>query len=197
MIQTLTDTKMMFRDRTFLKKALNIAFPVAMQGMLNTVVNLVDNLMIGSLGPIAIASVGLANKVFFVFTLLVFGVVSGSGVLAAQYWGTKDLKNIRKVLGIALLISLTGAVLFLLPARFWPEFMMRIFTTSEASIEMGAAYLAVAAISYPFTGVSNTYVAMLRAVNRVKGPVIISCVAIVVNIVFNYIFIFGKMGAPA
>lgn len=67
---------------------------------------------------------------------------------------------------------------------------MRIFTTSEASIEMGAAYLAVAAISYPFTGVSNTYVAMLRAVNRVKGPVIISCVAIVVNIVFNYIFIF-------
>ena len=148
MIQTLTDTKMMFRDRTFLKKALNIAFPVAMQGMLNTVVNLVDNLMIGSLGPIAIASVGLANKVFFVFTLLVFGVVSGSGVLAAQYWGTKDLKNIRKVLGIALLISLTGAVLFLLPARFWPEFMMRIFTTSEASIEMGAAYLAGLAVGY-------------------------------------------------
>lgn len=88
MIQIINDTKEMFCDSSFLKKTVMIALPVAMQGMLNTVVNLVDNLMIGSLGSTAIASVGLANKVFFVFTLLVFGVNSGSGILAAQYWGT-------------------------------------------------------------------------------------------------------------
>lgn len=187
----------MFRDSMFLSKVVMIALPVAMQGMLNTIVNLVDNLMIGSLGSTAIASVGLANKVFFVFSLLVFGVCSGSGVLAAQYWGNQDIKNIRKVLGVALIISLSGAVLFLIPARWKPELMMRIFTTSEETIRMGAAYLAVAALSYPCTAVTNTYVAMLRAVNRVKEPVIISCVAIVVNILFNYILIFGKFGAPA
>lgn len=197
MKQILTDTREMFRDITFLKKAMTIALPVAMQGMLNTVVNLVDNLMIGSLGSTAIASVGLANKVFFVFTLLVFGVVSGSGVLAAQYWGNQDVKNIRKVLGVALMISLAGAFLFLIPARLNPRMMMRIFTTSDASIQMGAAYLAVAAISYPCTAISNTYVAMLRAVNRVKAPVVISCITILVNIVFNYILIYGKLGAPA
>ena len=197
MKQILVDTRDMFRDTTFLKKAMTIALPVAMQGMLNTVVNLVDNLMIGSLGATAIASVGLANKVFFVFTLLVFGVVSGSGVLAAQYWGNKDVKNIRKVLGVALMISLTGAVLFLIPARLNPKMMMRIFTTSDASIQMGAAYLAVVAVSYPCTAISNTYVAMLRAVNRVKAPVVISCITIAVNIVFNYILIYGKFGAPA
>lgn len=193
----ITDTKEMLHNITFLKKVITIALPVAMQGMLNTVVNLVDNLMIGSLGSTAIASVGLANKVFFVFTLLVFGVASGSGVLAAQYWGNQDVKNIRKVLGIGLVISLTGAVLFLIPARLKPELMMRIFTTSQASIQMGAAYLAVVAFSYPCTAVSNTYVAMLRAVNHVKAPVMISCVAIMVNIVFNYILIYGKLGAPA
>ncbi len=187
----------MFCDGIFLRKALTIALPVAMQGMLNTVVNLVDNLMIGNLGSTAIASVGLANKVFFVFSLLVFGVCSGSGILAAQYWGNQDLKNIRKVLGLSLMISLAGAVVFLIPARLIPELMMRIFTTSDASIQMGAAYLAVAALSYPCTAVTNTYVAMLRAVNRVKEPVIISCIAIAVNIVFNYILIFGKFGAPA
>lgn len=197
MKQILVDTRDMFRDTTFLKKAMTIALPVAMQGMLNTVVNLVDNLMIGSLGSTAIASVGLANKVFFVFTLLVFGVVSGSGVLAAQYWGNKDVKNIRKVLGVALMISVTGAVLFLIPARLNPKMMMRIFTTSDASIQMGAAYLAVVAVSYPCTAISNTYVAMLRAVNRVKAPVVISCITIAVNIVFNYILIYGKFGAPA
>ena len=197
MRQIALNTRDMFRDTTFLKKVMTIALPVAMQGMLNTVVNLVDNLMIGSLGSTAIASVGLANKVFFVFTLLVFGVASGSGVLAAQYWGNQDVKNIRKVLGVGLVISLAGAILFLIPARLKPQLMMRIFTTSQASIEMGAAYLAVAALSYPCTAISNTYVAMLRAVNRVKAPVVISCVAILVNIVFNYTLIYGKFGAPA
>lgn len=191
------NTKEMLGDRIFLRKAAMIALPVAMQGMLNTVVNLVDNLMIGSLGPTAIASVGLANKVFFVFSLLVFGVASGSGILAAQYWGNGDVKSIRKVLGMGLMISVCAAVAFLIPVRANPKAVMKIFTTSQSSIDMGASYLLVAAVSYPFIAVTNTYVAMLRAVNRVKAPVIISCVAIITNIFFNYIFIFGNFGAPA
>ena len=129
------DIRDMIHDTYFLKKTVLLAVPVAMQGLLNTVVNLVDNLMIGSLGATAIASVGLANKVFFVFSLLVFGVVSGSGILAAQYWGNHDVKNIRKVLGISLMIALIGAILLLIPARWNPRMVMRIFTTSESSIE--------------------------------------------------------------
>lgn len=197
MRELLLDTKTMMQDKIFLSKAVRIALPVAMQGMLNTVVNLVDNLMIGSLGSTAIASVGLANKVFFVYSLLVFGVVSGSGILAAQYWGNGDVKNIRKVLGLALMIALSASLLFLIPARVNPQMMMRIFTTSEASVQMGASYLIVAALTYPFYAVTTTYVAMLRAVNRVKAPVIISCFTIFINIIFNYILIFGKFGAPA
>ena len=95
------------------------------------------------------------------------------------------------------MIALIGAILFLIPARWNPRMVMRIFTTSESSIEMGAAYLMVAALPSPCTAVTNTYVAMLRSVNRVKEPVIISCVAILTNITFNYIFIFGHFGAPA
>ncbi|MCI8837449.1 MAG: MATE family efflux transporter [Hungatella sp.] len=197
MVQILRDTKEMFRDRIFLKKTVMIALPVAMQGMLNTVVNLVDNLMIGSLGSTAIASVGLANKIFFVFSLLIFGVNSGSGVLAAQFWGNKDVKSIRKVLGLALSLAVAGAIGFMIPALIRPQLLMRIFTTSDAGIQTGAAYLAVAAFSYPCTAITNTYVGMLRAVNRVREPVMISCGAIVTNICFNYILIFGKFGAPA
>lgn len=197
MKQILSDTRNMMRDRTFLQKALMIAFPVALQGMLNTIVNLVDTMMIGSLGEASIAAVGLANKVFFVFSLLVFGIVSGSGVLAAQYWGSRDISHIRKVLGIALLISLTGSLLFVIPGVVRPDLVMRIFTTGPDTIAIGASYLRVAALCYPFIAVTNTYVAMMRAVGQVKAPVLISCMTIMINITLNYILIFGHCGAPA
>ena len=120
MMQLIESTKEMFRDSRFLRKALMIACPVALQGMLNTVVNLVDTLMIGTMGATAIAAVGLANKFFFVFSLLVFGIVSGSGVLAAQFWGNGDLRSIRKVLGLSILLALTGALFFVVPALVSP-----------------------------------------------------------------------------
>lgn len=110
----------MLSDSVFLKKALMIACPVALQGMLNTIVNLVDTLMIGTMGATAIAAVGLANKYFFVFSLLVFGIVSGSGILAAQFWGSGDVKGIRKVLGLSILLALAGSLCFLVPALLSP-----------------------------------------------------------------------------
>ena len=170
MIQIAQNTKEMFRDKIFLKKAVQIACPVALQGMLNTVVNLVDTLMIGTLGATAIAAVGLANKVFFVFSLLVFGIVSGSGILAAQFWGSGDVKHIRKVLGLSVVLSMVGAAFFVIPAVAFPDQVMRIFTTSEASISLGARYLRVAALTYPFIALTNVFVALLRAVNKVVVP---------------------------
>ena len=196
MARVIGDTRDMLQDRIFLKKAVMIALPVALQGMLNTIVNLVDTMMIGQLGETTIAAVGLANKVFFVFSLLVFGVASGSGVLAAQYWGNHDAKNIRKVTGLALLIASVGSLFFVLPSVLFPSAVMRIFTDSEGAIRIGAVYLTVAALSYPFTALTNVYVAMLRAVGRVKAPVMISCMTILINITLNYILIFGHFGAP-
>lgn len=191
------DVKALFTDKLFMKKAVMIAFPVAVQGMLNTIVNMVDTMMIGRLGETTIAAVGLANKVFFVFSLVIFGVASGSGILAAQYWGRQDARNIRRVLGLALILAVSVSVLFVIPALWCPDLVMRIFTTSEGSIALGAEYLRIAALTYPLIAVSNIFVAMLRAVNRVKAPVAISCITIAINIVLNYILIYGHYGAPA
>ena len=186
-----------FSDPVFLRKTVMIAAPVAAQALLNTVTNMVDTLMIGTLGETVIAGVGLANKVFFVFNLLIFGIASGSSVLSAQFWGNHDTKNIRKVLGLSLLMGLAGSLFFLLPGFFAPGTVMRIFTDSPTSSGAGAEYLRLACLSYPFTAVTNIYVAVMRSMGRVKTPVITSLIAIFVNIFLNYTLIFGHFGAPA
>lgn len=184
-------------DKKFIRKAIAITIPITLQALLNTSLNLVDTVMIGSLGQTSIAAVGLANKVFFVFTLLLFGVVSGSSILTAQYWGKNDIKNIRKVLGISLIIGLMGSVIFVIPSLICPEKVMNIFTPNENTIKIGASYLAIAAISYPLTAVTNVYVALLRGVNQVKAPVVITVISIFIKITLNYILIFGHFGMPA
>lgn len=180
-----------------MKKTIAITIPIVLQNLLNNVLNLVDTLMIGKLGVTDIAAVGLANKVFFVFSLLMFGVCSGSGVLASQYWGKKEIMNIRRVLRMSLLIGVGCSFLFVIPGLLCPELVMRIFTTEGETISQGAKYLIVIALSYPLTAVTNAYVAILRSMNYVKLPVIITSIAICVNVFFNYGLIFGKLGFPA
>lgn len=183
-------------DKKFIRKTMAIAIPIALQALLSTSLNLVDTVMIGQLGQSTIAAVGLANKVFFVFSLLLFGIVSGSAILTAQYWGKKDIKNIRRVLGMSLIIGLIGSAIFLIPSLICPKIVMSIFTPNENTIEIGASYLRIVAISYPLTAITNAYVSLLRGVNEVKAPVVISLFSIFINIVLNYILIFGMFGAP-
>ncbi|NFH91684.1 MATE family efflux transporter [Clostridium botulinum] len=184
-------------DKVFLRKTIAIAIPVTIQALLNTTLNLIDTMMIGQLGETTIAAVGLANKVFFVFTLLLFGIVSGSSILTAQYWGKKDIKNIRKVLGISLIIGLFGAIIFVVPSLICPNLVMRIFTPNESTIGIGVAYLSIVALSYPLTAITNAYISLLRAVNEVKAPVVISLFSILINAILNYTLIFGHFGFPA
>jgi putative MATE family efflux protein len=187
----------MGQDKKFLRKVIAITTPITLQALLNTSLNLVDNVMIGSLGQTSIAAVGLANKVFFVFTLLLFGIVSGSSILTAQYFGKKDIKNIRKVLGMSLVMGLIGAIFFVIPSLLCPEIVMSIFTPSTETIKIGATYLSIAAISYPLTAVTNVYVALLRGVNQVKAPVFVTLFSIVIKVILNYTLIFGHFGVPA
>lgn len=191
------ELKNIAQDKKFIRKTIAITIPIALQALLNTSLNLVDTVMIGSLGQKSIAAVGLANKVFFVFTLLLFGIVSGSSILTAQYFGKRDIKSIRKVLGMSLGMGLIGSLIFVIPSLICPEVVMSIFTPNEETIKIGAGYLAIVAISYPLTAITNVYVALLRGVNQVKAPVIITLISIFIKVILNYILIFGHLGMPA
>jgi len=188
--------KLITRDKAFISKTIVITIPIVLQGLLNNSLNFVDTLMIGRLGQSSLAAVGLANKVFFVFTLLVFGINSGAGILTAQYWGKREITNIRKVLGLSIILSLAASLIFVIPSILCPDIVMSIFTSGKNTITIGATYLAIVAISYPFTALTNAYVSLLRGVNQVKAPVVISTLAIIVNVILNYLLIYGKGGFP-
>lgn len=185
-----------FQDKSFIKKTIALTVPVTLQNLLNNLLNLIDVLFIVCLGETSVAAIGLANRVFFVFCLLMFGVCSGSGILAAQYYGKREMLNIKRVLHISLIIGIIGSLLFTIPGIFFPKLVMRIFTPNSEMIQIGAKYLGVIAICYPITACTNAYVAILRSMKYAFFPMLITTISIGVNVILNYGFIFGKLGLP-
>ena len=101
-----------WKDKVFLKSMMAIAVPIALQNLVSSSLNMVDTLMISSLGKASISAVGLANQVFFFYILISFGINSGSSIFISQFWGREDIKSIRKVLGLALSISAFTGIIF-------------------------------------------------------------------------------------
>jgi len=190
--------QIMMKDKRFLRKTFAITIPVAFQNLLSNLFGLLDTYMITQLGnhDTPVAAVGLASKVTFVFTLLMFGVCSGSGILASQYFGKRDIVGIRRVLRMSLMIGVGCSIFFVIPGVFFPQYVMRIFTPNKDTIALGATFLGIIALSYPLTAVTNSIVAILRSMNYVKLPVLITMLAIVINIVLNIGLIFGNFGLP-
>jgi Na+-driven multidrug efflux pump len=116
----------LFEDRKFYQTLLKLAIPIAAQNFVASTVNMVDTVMIGQLGETEIAAVGQANQLFFLFALMLFGVISGSAIYTAQYWGVRDIKNIRRVQGLALISACAVAGVFTLITLFFPMQAMRV-----------------------------------------------------------------------
>ena len=184
-------------DKSFYKKMLTIAMPVALQNLISFSVSLMDTIMLGRLGEVALSAASLANQMYFIFNVVCFGVASGAIVLCSQYWGKRDTIAIQKVTSLAVKIIIAFAVLLTLLIMAMPTTIMRIFTPDPAVIEAGARYLRVVALSYLFCGISSTVLMIIRSVGTVKISVLIFSISFFVNVFFNYMFIFGKFGAPA
>lgn len=184
------------KDKEFLRHVFSIVLPVALQLLITTVTNMVDTMMIGSLGTATISAVGLANKFFFVFALLMFGINSGSGVLNAQFFGNKDYFHIRKTLGLCAIIALTAATGFLCFAFFRPQSVMHIFTESEEATRIGCEYLKTVCFTYPLFGLTTLLVMVLRSMKKVRVAVVTSLISVSINVFLNYTLIFGHFGAP-
>ncbi len=189
--------KFLFGDKKFLNTMLKLAVPIMLQNLIFASLNMVDGVMIGQLGESAVAAVGVANQIFFLVSLLFFGIGSGSAIFAAQYWGRKDTERIQSVLGLNLLMSISGAVIFSLVAILFPVQVISIYSKDPAVISQGSVYLQIVAFSYVITAISNSFAFVLRSTENVKLPLITSLVALSFNTFMNYGLILGNFGLPS
>lgn len=184
-------------DKKFYKLLFSIAIPIAMQNLITFAVSMIDTLMVGSLGEIALSSVSIANNLFFVLMILMFGLASGSNIMISQYWGKEDVKTIHKILAIMYRVCVGIVLIFIVIAALLPTEFMKIFTTNVEVIEGGVSYLRIASIGYIFYGITNCTIMMLRSVKTVKISIVVYTVSLCVNAFFNWVFIFGNLGSPA
>jgi len=185
------------RDKDFFRAMLALAVPVAFQQLITAGLNMIDVLMVGQLGEASVAALGLANQIFFLLILFLFGVTSGMSIFTAQYWGKGDTENIRKVLGICLTLAVSVALLFSLAAILIPEKLMGFYTEDPEVIKLGSSYLRIVGLSYVLTAISVSYISILRSITQVTMTVIVSVCALVLKTALGYTLIFGHFGFPA
>ena len=190
--------KLFVKDVEFYKKAATIAIPVSLQSMITIGVNLMDSVMVGSLGDTALSAVGQANQFVTLYHICCMGIGMGASVLTSRFWGMKDIESLKKTVTIMLRFCLSlGLIVFMLPTIFVPDKIMWVYIKEEPVIQEGIRYLAYMVPCFLLLGLSLTCTIVLRSVGQVKIPLYTSIGAFFVNVGCNYIFIFGKLGAPA
>ncbi|MGL4773069.1 MAG: MATE family efflux transporter [Clostridium sp.] len=184
-------------EKSFYKKVFIIALPIIIQNLITSSLNIIDTMMIGKLGESEIAAVGIANQYFFLLNILMMGLFSGIGVFTSQYWGKKDIKNIRRLMGLGIICGVIMGTIFTIWAQVSPESIMEIFNTDPKVIQLGAEYLSILSLSYILTAISFNYAFGSRCIERTSVPMIASAIALGTNTILNWILIFGNLGAPA
>ena len=185
-----------FSDKDYYQRLFKLALPITLQQFVMSSLNMVGVVMIGQLGAVPVAAVGLANQIFFLLNLVLFGLYSGSAMFTAQLWGVRDILNIRKVLGLALTLGLAVGMFFLIIAEVFPAWALSIYSTDAAVVALGSEYLRIIGTSFILYTISFCYSYVLRSTGDVQTPLIVTITALSINTLLSYALIFGKLGFP-
>ena len=190
-------------DRAFYSRFLRVAIPIIIQNGITNFVNLLDNIMVGQVGTVPMSGVSIVNGILFVFNLCIFGASSGAGIFTAQFHGSQDHEGIRHTFRFkflaCLLLSLAGVGIF----TFGNRFLIGLYLTGEGdaataagAMEYGVKYLAIMVWGFLPFALTNAYSSTLRETGQTFVPMVAGISAVLVNLVLNYILIFGHFGAP-
>lgn len=188
--------RLFVRDKAFYKTFFRLTCVIALQNVLVYVVNLADNVMIGTYSETSMSGVALVNQVQFMLQMLVSGAGEGMIVMASRYWGERDIPSIHKTVSIGMWVGLAFSVLMWALVFFFPMPVLRLLTPEEPVLAEAAVYMRIVCFSYVFFAVTQLLLASMRSVETVNVGFAVSLVALFVNIVLNYALIFGKLGCP-
>lgn len=186
--------KKFFGDKKFYLSILSIALPIMAQQFVTSFVNLIDNIMIGSVGSLALTSVTIANRIYLIFNSTMFGICGAAGIFIAQYFGAKDEEKCQKILNINLTIGLSIACLFVLALIFIPQQLIQIFTLDPSVQNESLRYIQYAVLTYIPFAFSFSIMMAFRAVGINKIQLLVGAITVTVNTSLNYVLIFGNFG---
>lgn len=189
-------------DKAFYKRLLSVAVPIMIQNAVTNCVSLLDNVMVGATGTEAMSGVSIVNQFIFVFNLLSFGVISAGSIFSAQFFGKGDDDGVRRTFRFKLIMGVAAAALSVGFLILFGDGLIGTFLNEGSdgdlalALDEGGRYLRVMLFGLLPYILTQVYASTLREGGVVKVPMTAGVVAVLTNLVFNYIFIFGKLGAP-
>jgi len=183
-------------NRLFYKNILTIGFPIALQNLLVTSASMVDTVMIGTEGELAVAAVGVCALFSMLLFSAYFGFCNGGMIFFAQYWGAKDENGICRAYGLTLICMMAAGFIFGSLAILAPEFIIGIYTDKENIRQVGIPYLRIVGWCYPLQTLAMAMGSLLRSVEKVKIPLFASIASMITNTFLNWVLIFGRFGFP-
>ena len=191
-------------DRKFYKMVMTVALPIIVQNGISGMVNMLDNIMVGRLGTEQMSGVAIVNRLFWVFMICLYGIVSGAGIYGVQYYGSKDYTGLKYIFRYKLAACGIMAAAGILVMLFKGEYLISLFLHEGSNsgdialaLEYARGYLNIILLGIlPFAAL-QAYAGTLRDTGETLVPMIAGVVAVITNLILNYILIFGKLGAPA
>lgn len=180
----------------FYKRVGIIAVPIALQSLISIGVNMMDTVMLGALGEVALSASSLANQFINIYHVCCMGIGMGASVMVARFWGMRDSQSLKQSITIMLRLCIVFGLLFMAATILAPGALMRIYTPDPDIIREGIRYFNWSVPTYLLLGLSLTCTIVLRSVGQAKIPLICSSVSFMANLFFNWVFIFGNLGAP-
>ena len=185
-----------YRDPQYFSEVQKIAIPIIIQQFTFAGLNMLGVVFVGQKGETSVAAVGFAGQIAFLLNLVHFGIISGAAMFTAQFWGRRDVLNLRRVLGLCLILAMSASLVFFSLSQFIPSQILHIYTKDEAVIALGVSYIRTFSWTFLFFAITFSYALVMRSTGDVKTPTAISVGALSISTVLSYSLIFGKFGLP-
>lgn len=185
-----------YKDPEYFMNVRRIALPIIAQQAMFSLLNMLAIVFVGQKGDASVAAVGLAGQIAFLLNLVHFGIISGAAMFTAQFWGKRDIPNLRRVLGLCLMLALSASLIFFTLAQLFPSQILHIYSKDAEVIALGTNYIRLFSWTFLFFAVTFSYALVMRSTGNVKIPTMVSVGALLISTFLSYVLIFGKFGFP-